>query len=392
LNAAAEELRAKLQRLGGFLKSDPANPSLALEVAELHAHLAEFAEAESVIVAALAKNPADARLRSQLATTYIAANQPEKAIGLLQSLLASGQAHPVLRYNLAYALLLARRAQEARDQLLAAVDSPEAAPQTKLLLARALHHCGDLEGAEKHISAYLNDAPADPEALGVAALIHFDSSHPERAKETAEQALEHNTDNLGALVTLGSLALEREDQTAANDYFARATERHPASGRAWSGMGLTSMFGFDLDRALEDLQRAVRHMPDHVGTWHSLAWCQIVRRDFAGAQASFDRAMALDRNFGETHGGLAVVHILQGRLDVAEPEVKRALRLDPNCFSGRFAQSLLLQKSDPEKAKAVVEGIMSSSAVPGGEKLQDILRRSLRRAPAGQRGPAGPKA
>ena len=379
MSTPADELRARLQRHGGYLKSDPANPSLALEVAELHTRLGEFAEAESVLVTALGKQPADARLRSQLATTYIAANQPEKAIELLQSLLASGEAHPALRYNLAYALLFARRAEEARDQLLAAVDSPDAPPQTRLLLARALHHCGDLEGAEKQISAHLKDQPEDAEALGVAALIHLDASHPDRARETAEHALKQNADNLGALMTLGSLALNQENQAAANDYFTRATKRHPASGRAWSGMGLTAMFGLDLDRALEDLQRAVHHMPEHIGTWHSLGWCQILKRDFAGAQQSFDRAMALDRNFGETHGGLAVVHVLQGKTELAEGEVKRALRLDPKCFSGRFAQSLLLQKSDPEKAQAIVQGIMSSSVVEGGEKLQDILQRTLKR-------------
>jgi Tfp pilus assembly protein PilF len=92
-------------------------------------------------------------------------------------------------------------------------------------------------------------------------------------------------------------------------------------------MGLTAMFSLNLDRALENLQRAVRHMPEHIGTWHSLAWCQILKRDFAAAQETFDRAMALDRNFGETHGELAVVHILQGKPEAADPEIKRALRL-----------------------------------------------------------------
>ena len=90
--------------------------------------------------------------------------------------------------------------------------------------------------------------------------------------------------------------------------------------------------------------------------------------------------MALDRNFSETHGGLVVLHILQGRPDAAEPEVKRALRLDPKCFSGRFAQSLLLSKSDPAQAQAIVQGIMSSSVIEGGEKLQDVLQRALKRS------------
>src|SRR2546428_4202292 len=109
----AEELRARLQRYCEFLKGDPANPSLALEVAELHMRLGEFVEAESVLATALANRPADTRLRSQLATTHIAANRPDRAIEVLQALLASGEQSPVLRYNLGYALLLARHPEDA---------------------------------------------------------------------------------------------------------------------------------------------------------------------------------------------------------------------------------------------------------------------------------------
>jgi predicted Zn-dependent protease len=377
LTLSGDALRTTLVRRLGQLEHDPGNPSLVLEIADLRTRLGEFDEAETLLLAALAQGPADPRLQSQLATTYIASARPEKAIQLMQPLVAPAEAHPALRYNLAYALLLAHRAAEARDQLLAALDHREAVPETRLLLARALHHCGDVEEAEKHIEAYLADHAGDAEALGTAALIHYDANHPERARETARQALRADTHDLGALVTLGSLALGEQNRAAAEDYFTRAVARHPTSGRARSGMGLTAMLGLDFDRAFEQLERAVQEMPGHVGTWHSLAWCQILKGDLAGAERSLGRAMALNRNFGETHGGLAVVHVLQGKADVAEGEVKRALRLDPTCFSGRFAQSLLLQKSDPGKAKAIVRGIMSSSVVEGGEKLQDMLRRTL---------------
>src|SRR5712691_11601461 len=54
----AEELRARLQRYREFLKGDSANPSLALEVAELHLRLGELAQAESVLATALASRAA----------------------------------------------------------------------------------------------------------------------------------------------------------------------------------------------------------------------------------------------------------------------------------------------------------------------------------------------
>jgi len=82
-----------------------------------------------------------------------------------------------------------------------------------------------------------------------------------------------------------------------------------------------------------------------------LAWCQIVKNDFVAAEASFNRSMEIDRNFGETHGGLAVVHVMQNRIDIAEPEIKRALRLNPQSFAARFAQSLLAHKPTRRKPR-----------------------------------------
>jgi tetratricopeptide (TPR) repeat protein len=313
-----DEIRAKLERFTGFLQSDPGNASLARDIAEL-------------------------------------------------------------RYDLAYALLLERRAQEAREQLLEIAGQPDAPAQARRLLATVLHHCGDLKGAEERITAYLQDHPDDGEALSIAALVHLDAEHPERAREAAGRALQLRPDDPNALVTLGSLALERQDREAAEGYLSRVTQADASNGRAWSGMGLAAMLGLDLERARGYLERAVEHMPEHIGTWHSLAWCQMLKDDFAGAQKSFERALALDRAFGETHGGLAVLHVLQGRRDAAEREAKVARRLDADGFAGRFAESLLLNKSDPKAAHDMVRKILTSTVGAGGEKLQEALQRALKR-------------
>ena len=66
-----------------------------------------------------------------------------------------------------------------------------------------------------------------------------------------------------------------------------------------------------------------------------MAWCNLMKKDLAAAQQNFEAAMALDRNFGETHGGLAVVLALQGRREEAKLSIERALRLDPQSLSAR---------------------------------------------------------
>jgi len=385
LNAQVEKLRSQLDRYYGFLEQDQSNPSLRGEVADLHLRLGEFAEARGILEEALSRWPEDAGLKSSLASVAIAESRPDEAIAILQGLRQTGADHPVVRYNLAYAMMLARRFAEAKDLLMTTLDHARDAPQAPLLLARALHHLGEVDEAIKHTKVFLARHPEDPEALGVLALLSLDSDDDAVAKEAAEKALSLNSTDLNALVTLGSLALAGQNEEEANAYFDRAVERHPGSGRAWSGRALSAMLGLDLSRASEHFQRAVRHMPNHIGTWHALAWCQILRNDLDGAKESFGKAMELDRNFGETHGGLAVIAVLQNRLDEAPDMLKRALRLDPRSFAGRFAQSLLTSKSDPQRAQQMIQDILLSSAEPGGEPLRDVLKRvTLKRSGPGR--------
>jgi len=374
LNVQAQELRSRLDRYYGFLKQDRSNPNLITEVADLHLQLGEFLQARQVLENALSQWPDHAALKSRLATAAIASNQAGEAISLLQELMRGGTDNPVIRYNLAYALMLTSRFAEAKDLLIPIANSTEA-PEAPLLLAQALHHLGEMEEAIKQVQAYLASAPNDANALGLLALLNLDVDDSVASKEAAEKALTANPDNLNALVSLGSLALAEQDEEQAKIYLDRAVTRHPKSGRAWSGRGLAAMLSLDLTHALEYFDQAVQHMPNHIGTWHSLAWCQILNNDLTGAQESFNRAMELDRNFGETHGGLAVVAILQNRLEEAPTMIKRALKLNPLSFAGRFAQSLMTQKSDPKKAQQMIQNILTSSAYPGGEPLKDVLTR-----------------
>lgn len=379
MNANVEEIRTRLQRYGGFLKQDPSNSSLAAEVAELHMRLGEFSEAQKVLDTALEAHPREPALLSCQANLCLASNNATRALEVLEGLLAEGVDHPSIRHNLAYALLLARRPADAKAQLDVIKDRLDEVPRSLILLARTLHHLGEMDEAAKQIDAFLETNPQDAEALGVAAMIHLDSEHSVKAKEFADRALALDPNNIGALVANGSLALEEQDEATATKYFDHAIERNPASGRAWSGKGLSTMLRLDLDTAIEDLKKAVHYMPEHIGTWHALAWCQLLKDDFAGAEASFQKSMEIDRNFGETHGGLAVVYILQKRVVEAEPAIKRALRLDPGCFSGRFAQSLLASRTDPAKAQEIIRGIMKSSIVPGGAQLQESLAKAMAR-------------
>ena len=79
-----------------------------------------------------------------------------------------------------------------------------------------------------------------------------------------------------------------------------------------------------------------------------------------------DSAYALDRNFAETHGGLATIAMLDGRISEGEESMRRALRLDPKSFNGRYARSLWLEsQGETEAANALMVELTSEGGMPG---------------------------
>lgn len=117
-------------------------------------------------------------------------------------------------------------------------------------------------------------------------------------------------------------------------------------------------------------------MPDHIGTWHVLAWIYILRGDSAQAREALDRSYALDRNFGETHGGLAVVDAMEGKTDSARQGIRRALKLNPDGMSARYAEMLLLQQEGKaDEATALVNSVLDRPTADGQATGRVLIER-----------------
>jgi Flp pilus assembly protein TadD len=112
-----------------------------------------------------------------------------------------------------------------------------------------------------------------------------------------------------------------------------------------------------------------------------------MRGDVLSAGVAFDRALVLDRNFGETHGGLAVIACLQGREADARGSIKRATRLDPQGLSAQYARMLLLQRHGRQKeAQDLLEAVMARPVARSDMQYRDLVAAHMRflRAAAGQ--------
>jgi tetratricopeptide (TPR) repeat protein len=371
----------RASQLAVLADSDPGNPILLCDLLD---ELLTAGDVEQAL-ARLSTAPTALRelpgVRFRQARCALLRGDAKSAITQLQSLLASmKEAPPGVVHDLAYAQFAEGQPEEALKTLAHAHEQGGDTVALSLLKARILHRQRQLEAALE-VLAPIQSGARLPEVQGVRALLWLDLGDNARASVEAELALKADPDQHEAGIVRGNVALTSQRLQESTAAFERVLAKHPESGRAWLGLGQNVMLHGDVPKARALLERASVRMPDHIGTWHALAWCQLLEGDLAGTKRSFDKAFVLDRTFGETHGGFGLVHALRGERKEAEESIKRALRLDPQGRSARYAQSVLLQDEGRiDEARAIIDGIVArtpgAGVVPADFifKLRELVR------------------
>jgi tetratricopeptide (TPR) repeat protein len=359
----------------GFLAKDPANCRLIESCANSAFEARDFEQCEALLQRYEAVEPLPPHLLNLRGLCGLHLRDYSNAAKQFTAIVSAGQGDASVRFNLAYALAL----DGQYDAALAALELVDVTqmPDAAALKVRCLHHLGRLEEAITVGDAMLQSGNPDPElpaALSVVALDLNDLQLARRYAQMAPNALEATT-------TLGVLALDSEDPRSAQLLFERALQFKPDSGRAWLGQGLSQLAQQDGRSAAASIDRGAALLKTHLGSWIAAGWAHFVVGDLPVAQQRFETALNLDPRFAESHGSLAVVSIAQGRLQEAERQSERALRLDRQCLSGALARSLLLAlKGDQAAAMRIRETALNTPIGPGGKTIaQEIARLGMQR-------------
>lgn len=381
---------SRLNRLLAYIRQDAANLALRKDAIREACDTGHWVIARTLIDAGLHAHPKEAELLAHSGFAYLQAQRYGDAEQVLSAALSQGLDVPELHYNLAFAQFMQKRFADALERL-AAPGLSQALPLALLLRARCLHHVGFPTEAIADCQALLGVMPDDAAANGLLALLLYEQGQTETAAVHVGRALQQNSTQLEALLTAASVQSDSQDYGAARATFEMLLHAYPECGRAWLGLGLIELHEQKLDAAERHIELAATHMPEHIGTWHVVAWVQIMRGNVLAAEVAFHRALALDRNFSETHGGLAVIAALQGLQLDARTSIKRALRLDPQSMSAQYAQMLLLNsQGDHDEAQAIFDGFLSRPVPRSDMQYRDLvaahikyLRTATERVPQG---------
>lgn len=392
-DARLAAVRQRLDRLEGFLRDDPQNGTLLIDAFETALSCGEWERARFHLQhgQTLKSEPLAWQLRE--GDFWLAQQRYDEALGVLEALEKTPEPPigfaEVLLHNLAF--IAFRRGQHAdcvarlAPTLEASAEGtsqpgvlPEAATRAlQQLWLRALHHDNQLDRAMTWAHAAEQRGVLDAQAAGVASLIAIDASDFGAAQRWSGISLGSGTPAdhpVEALVAQASVALAARDAARAGQLADAALQRQPGDGRAWSTRGFAALLAGDLVAAYAAFRQATSAMAPHIGTWHGLGWTQILQGDLPGARASFDTALALDRNFPESHGGLAVVLAMQSLRQEAQEHAELALRLDKSNLSGRYANALLSGEiKDARDLQRFARRVFGGRVAPLGGDMADLF-------------------
>lgn len=384
--AARAALQARLSRLLGYLAGDASNAQLLADVADVQLQLGLWDEAKVSLTRLLAARPADPTARYRLAVAERASGHAEAAQPLLAALVSEGHLHPAVLQELARseaALGQWDAVLKALAPLDASTLAPDEADTVWLLRVRALHHLGDVQAALAQAQAWQQARGAQLPTLGVAAIatLHLDAEQLDEAEAlVAGASAKQLAGNAELATAAGFIKLSHGQVDAAQALLAQGAQQQPSLGRAHLGLGLAAAQAGDLPRAIEALKAATAATPSHLGSWHALAWMQMLSQDFAGAEGSLQAALAQDANFGETHGALALLAALRGDQATAQACLRTGLRLDPQGVNVGVARVALEQGGGPLDARVLgpaLQRFMGSNAMQS-PAMQGLLARMIR--------------
>lgn len=368
---------ARLDRLLGFLGDDPSNTALIADTAAAAYDRGAFDLVLSLIERHAGIAPVPNSLVNLSGMTALAQGRFEDAAATFEALRRQSGDDPGLRFNLAWAKAMNGAYSEALDLL--DDDTVAASPRAPALKIHMLHHLERFEEALACGAAMVQQYPKNEELMGALATLAMDAEKPELAARYAERAGK----NAEGRAVLGMFALQENATEQSLRLFDEAIAEQPSNPRAWVGKGLGLLAIGEIDRGVEAIDRGAEQFQDHIGSWIASGWAHFVRGDNAGARASFERALSIDPKFAESHGGLAVIDIAEGKLDDAQRRARTAVGLDKNCYGAALARSMLLERGGHSDAAQKVRA--QAFAAPVGTGAQTLAQLLAKWTPAARK-------
>lgn len=372
MEMVTEEAQSRFERMREFLESDPDNAMLMADCAQAALEADQPGEAAALFKKLDAIESLEGGAANVAGIAAMRSGNQQAAQVWFAKALDDNLGDPGLRFNIAWSKALGKDFEGAAEMLES--DVIEALPQAAMLDLQIDHELGRFDEAAEKMVRYLEKFPDYAPLQAAASVLAMDVDDPELARAAAEKGGDHPD----ALTTLATLDLGDRKLDEARGQYEKALATRPHNPRAEIGLGLVDLAEGKATEAATRLDKGAEQFGDHLGTWIAAGWAHFIGGDLDAARERFETALGHDDTFGEAHGSLAVIELLQGNTESAERRIEIAKRLDREAFSTALAAMLWEQsQGNQEKAEQIFRIASQQPILPNGSTLMDELVKAL---------------
>ena len=256
--------------------------------------------------------------------------------------------------------------------------------------ARALvlaQHSGDLSAAAELLAGLLEDQPADADAWSLYASLLQAKNELPAAADAFARAGEINPYRLPDRLNHMILLIEQEQYDEAETVIAELDKLLPDNPGVNYAQARLAMVEDDPDKAVEELDAALKAAPEHTPSLYLAANANLRRGNLSMAQSQLESFLAVRPRNIKARLMLATIHLQQGEAGKTLATTRQVLEVQPENETARIllARALAAEGYQEESADAYADIVALKADSP---QLRAEYGEALLRAGDAQRGAA----
>jgi Flp pilus assembly protein TadD len=373
---AHKGLAVALQRSGNYADSLQAMAGVPEDTAQLMVQCLDYSGLHQLEKAdAAARNLAQHSDFAEGDLEAMNAAAPSARVILGEALDARGELKLGGLKQLAMAYETANRLSDERKTLerIAAAEPQNTADL--LELARIAEKQNDHTGALGYVGHARDLTPQDPQVHFLFGMVAAEMELPMEARRSFDKALQLAPANPDYNYAMGAVILTTRDAATAARYFQKFVDARPDDAKGHYALGLAEFTSGDYASASKQLQSVENNASFGGGAEFFLGRMARLDGDLEAAARYQAKAIAKLPRFAEPHTEMARVRMLEGKLDDAGAELKRALALNPQSFQANEQLLVLYKKTHDERASGQAE--MVKKLDEERSKREDLMLRGV---------------
>jgi tetratricopeptide (TPR) repeat protein len=224
------------------------------------------------------------------------------------------------------------------------------------LLGMSYYFLGRIKEAIPYLEQVKGWDPANVEMAYVLGLSHIRTQNPNGAREAFARMFAVPPDSAAAHLMNAQMMIRQQVEEFAEKELQRAIELDPKLPQANFLLGELAIYRADIDLGIKLLQKEIAINPAFAMAYYRLGEAYTRQLKWDDSIAPLQKSIWLSPFFSGPYIVLGKVYLKKGDLANAESILRRALKMDPNNFSGHHLLAQVLQQANRlEEAKREFE-------------------------------------